>query len=321
MADITPQQLAEAGVEPASLKSYEWKFINGRLLRRSRTIPHERAVSARMDSVARDMSVARDILPRLANEPGTPPRRRFAMYAEAEPRVVWTGSPSPAQESFVGPSQQPRDPMSPRGAATRASDTAINWSNGQLHLISSASVPPSPKRQLDAEDARNPVGARNPMVSEAVGREQKTFSRPSNRSEAIQLAENLDRKLQDAQRDFLATQRSWQITFCEVVRQVYVHCTERGELLDRVRRWYELEFKRLNATLEKARERERKLQEMVRASDGVTMAELDSSIAVSSQVIRMRTCQVVLQSTCSNQRMTISELRPRVSSRFSPSAP
>ena len=67
--------------------------------------------------------------------------------------------------------------------------------------------------------------------------------------------------------------------------QVYVHCAERGELLDRVRRWYELEIKRLNLVIRKARERERKLQETARAeADNFTMAELDASIAVNSQV-------------------------------------
>jgi hypothetical protein len=64
-----------------------------------------------------------------------------------------------------------------------------------------------------------------------------------------------------------------------------VHCAERGELLDRVRRWYELELNRLNEMLERSRERIRKLQEMARKGDPLTMAELDSNIAKSSQVL------------------------------------
>ena len=63
-----------------------------------------------------------------------------------------------------------------------------------------------------------------------------------------------------------------------------MHCAERGELLDRVRRWYELELNRLNEMLERSRERIRKLQEMARKGDPLTMAELDSNIAKSSQV-------------------------------------
>ena len=57
----------------------------------------------------------------------------------------------------------------------------------------------------------------------------------------------------------------WQITFCEVVRQVYVHCAERGMLLDRVRRWYDLELKRLNDNALEASERERRMRDTIRA--------------------------------------------------------
>jgi hypothetical protein len=72
---------------------------------------------------------------------------------------------------------------------------------------------------------------------------------------------------------------------CPFPPQVFVHCAERGELLDRVRRWYELELNRLNEMLERSRERIRKLQEMARKGDPLTMAELDSNIAKSSQVL------------------------------------
>ena len=74
----------------------------------------------------------------------------------------------------------------------------------------------------------------------------------------MQLTNNLDRQLGLHTKDFRATQRDWQITFCEIVRQVYVHCSERGMLLDRVRRWYDLELKRLHDNVRDVNERERR---------------------------------------------------------------
>jgi hypothetical protein len=67
--------------------------------------------------------------------------------------------------------------------------------------------------------------------------------------------------------------------------QVHVHCAERGELLDRVRRWYELEIERLNAHVRLSRDRERKVKETAQAGDAFTVAELQSTIAKSSQVM------------------------------------
>ena len=66
---------------------------------------------------------------------------------------------------------------------------------------------------------------------------------------------------------------------------MYVHCAERGELLDRVRRHYELEIQRLNCMIRNARERERKLHDDLRDTDHLAGAEVSaSSVAVNAQV-------------------------------------
>ena len=210
MADEpSAERSAERSAEHTTLKSYEWKFVNGRLLRCSRTLPHERAVSARYDAEGRG------ILPRLNNEPRGGPRRRMALYKEAERVVRACANPTEVMHD-VAVSQQKHDPcqLAHRSPQTEA---AINWDSGQLHFLTLPSMPPSPKKISDHHDARGS------WVSDDVdvgSREQRAFARPSNRSEAIQLAENLERKLQDSESDLHATQRSWQITFCEIVRQV-----------------------------------------------------------------------------------------------------
>ena len=66
-----------------------------------------------------------------------------------------------------------------------------------------------------------------------------------------------------------------------------MHCSERGELLDRVRRWYELEIKRVNNLLEHSKERERRLKGMVRTHKSITVAELDASFAMKSQRLEL----------------------------------
>ncbi len=66
---------------------------------------------------------------------------------------------------------------------------------------------------------------------------------------------------------------------------MYVHCAERGELLDRVRLWFERELKRLGALERKSRERIRGLREALRSKDGrgLSAEEIDNSVALTSQ--------------------------------------
>lgn len=285
------------GAVQQRLDSSEWKVVNGRLMRRAKSQPHERSVSARQDAAGHG------ILPRLSsNETKSPAARRKLLVQDEQspPRVVWMS------DYKNGKGSSPELSRSASCGGSPGSRQVNDWCAGQLHLqqlLNVGAVSPSP-RETDSTTLDEEVAIRN-------------FSRPSNRSEAVQLAQNLERRLQASRADFRATERSWQVTFCEVVRQVsvhsdrhlwycvtfmasqgmsrltshshvqvYVHCAERGELLDRVRRWYELELKRLNLVIRKARERERKLQETARAEvdNNFTMAELDASIAVNSQV-------------------------------------
>ena len=118
---------------------------------------------------------------------------------------------------------------------------------------------------------------------------------PSNRSEAIQLAETLDRQLRGNENDFRATERHWRAAFTELVRQVYIHCAERGLLLDRVRQWYELELQRVGAFARHAEKKERKIRETMRGSDGISIAELDASDAVGLSSQRIELVHIMLK--------------------------
>ena len=61
-------------------------------------------------------------------------------------------------------------------------------------------------------------------------------TRPSNRSEVQHLARCLEGMLAEAGSSTLGALRAWDLVCGELVRQVFVHCAERGELLGRVRR-------------------------------------------------------------------------------------
>ena len=64
------------------------------------------------------------------------------------------------------------------------------------------------------------------------------YTRPSTRGDAVGLGERLQRSLEKAKgegRRHEMQDREWHNVFLELVRQVYVHCNERGQLLDTVR--------------------------------------------------------------------------------------
>jgi hypothetical protein len=63
-------------------------------------------------------------------------------------------------------------------------------------------------------------------------------TRPSSRSEVRLLAQALDRMLDEAGARTADALLAWDLTLAELVRQTFVHCAERGELLGRVRRAY-----------------------------------------------------------------------------------
>lgn len=63
-------------------------------------------------------------------------------------------------------------------------------------------------------------------------------TRPSNRSEVQHLGRALEQMLLRAGANSAEALRAWDVVFAELVRQVFVGCGERGELLGRVRRAY-----------------------------------------------------------------------------------
>ena len=60
-------------------------------------------------------------------------------------------------------------------------------------------------------------------------------SKPPSRSEALQLGRVLDEGLAGAGGDVREEMSVWDRVLSELIRQVYVHCAERGDLLERVR--------------------------------------------------------------------------------------
>ena len=69
-----------------------------------------------------------------------------------------------------------------------------------------------------------------------------SYARPSTRLEAVSLSEKLRTMLgEGGSRD--KNDSAWHGVFLELVRQVYVHCNERGQLLDAVRVYLEGELK------------------------------------------------------------------------------
>lgn len=63
-------------------------------------------------------------------------------------------------------------------------------------------------------------------------------TRPSNRSEVHHLARTLEAMLEKAGPRTAEALGAWDLTLSELVRQVFVSCADRGELLGRVRRAY-----------------------------------------------------------------------------------
>ena len=92
---------------------------------------------------------------------------------------------------------------------------------------------PSPERRPRDESA-----------DDAAGRARYRYrvfpaTRPSSRSEVLQLGRALDRMLEAAGESTAEALNAWDLTFSELVRQAFVACADRGELLGRVRRAYD----------------------------------------------------------------------------------
>ena len=228
------------------------KVVDGKIIRQRAPRPHERSISAKHDCTGHG------ILPSL------PPERR---QGDARP---WMSVPA----------ARPPPPEDASPPAARAEQPSALPS----------SLPPSPRKVLLVHrPAYTHLGTPNdePELFEA-GPERvvyRAYSRPSNRTEAIQLAAEVEARLVAAGTDARSASQCWQGALRELVRQVYVHCAERGELLDRVRAWYEGELGRLRAVERKGREKEKKLREALRQAGprGGADGEDDSMYAAATQ--------------------------------------
>jgi hypothetical protein len=226
-----------------------------------------------------------------------PPSTHILAAAAAQVSIALEdgGSSSPVSvspSSSLTPS--PRPSLNPsfkrRSLGPCGNDQEPGGSNFVLSALQSASGVHS------TGDASRSAGV---DVLSKDARHERAVARPSNRSEAVQLAESLERKLKEYEHDHRATERTWQLAFAEVVRQVYVHCAERGVLLDRVRRWYDLELSRVRALARHSSDKERKLRETIRAGGGYSLDELDSSssMQLSSQVRSRRLVRILASLT------------------------
>lgn len=65
------------------------------------------------------------------------------------------------------------------------------------------------------------------------------YALPPSRADATSLLQELRATLESSAGDRVQTEEAWQKAFVEIVRQVYVHCTERGELLEAIRVWFD----------------------------------------------------------------------------------
>ena len=119
------------------------------------------------------------------------------------------------------------------------------------------------------------AGAKHPRVLGA---------RPSNRSEAALLAAELSQKLEAApKRNFRSEKVVYDAVFAAVCEQVSVHCSERGEVLERLRQFYTRSSDTTARVAESA----------VRAEIGSRVAELELQVAdLEKEVAHLRTRQM-----------------------------
>ena len=109
-------------------------------------------------------------------------------------------------------------------------------------------------------------------------------AKPATRASVMHLEATLRGHLEAAQDSLVAQVRAWDATFTELVRQVRLHCTERGDLLDEVRARYDDWITRLICTVselhgardrkaevdrEAATQQEDRLQELLLANQGL----------------------------------------------------
>ena len=186
----------------------EWKVINGRLIHKALSLPHERSVSSRFDAEAHGIlpAEAHGILPRFANDPRSPVVRRKLEVLEQQQRQE--------QQAWLHHRRRPSHHVADHVSSFESKSanasflsrtdhpSAIVWSDDRIDLLLARSAPVSQTPSLGRLDL-----APRPTAPPGWDSEHRALARPSNRSEAVQLAENLERELKQHNMDFRSTQR------------------------------------------------------------------------------------------------------------------
>ena len=142
------------------------------------------------------------------------------------PAGLEDGPPAPAMPPTTAVWPTPPPPSSVPGiaalSARRPWETARAASSGHAERA----------ERLPWESPRSARARRPPTPSTTVP--PRSYARPASREDAVGLGTKLQTALGQGLRHD-AQDREWHDVFLELVRQVYVHCNERGQLLDTVR--------------------------------------------------------------------------------------
>lgn len=206
-----------------------------------------------------------------ADDNAPPPAASMVRLADGQlvPRPPPSVLPRTSQPSGLvlseRPWEHPVDPLtlSPRSKAGIGGGGS--GAGGGLMNRSGAAADRLPPWDIGTRPASPASRPASPRTSSASPRRQarekppRSYAQPSTRAEVERLGAALNRKLDaiNAQASSARTSSSsggsgghherkdeeWHATFVELVRQVYVHCAERGQLLDSVRVHYESKLK------------------------------------------------------------------------------
>lgn len=189
--------------------------------------PYRRELSALADSASH---AAEPSKPKSARDSRPSPRVSFATPAPGAGSQSARGA-AEAMEGVAPDGLAARTGLNLPGLHTgdgRTSYTSTTY-DGRTVVLMETSLPP-PQLAAPASTGGGGRGPRHPFKGERA--------RPSNRSEAALLSAQLDMALADPSITFRAEQQVHDHVFEQVVKQVAVHCGERGELLHKLRRYY-----------------------------------------------------------------------------------
>lgn len=163
-----------------------------------------------------------------------------------------SAAPAPLTDGTLVPPPPSSLPRVPPLSARHPWETA-RAGDGMRSPQSSERLPWESPRSARAGLARRPSSPRASVPPRA-------YARPATRGDAVGLGEKLRASLDTGMRHD-AQDSEWHNVFLELVRQVYVHCNERGALLDTVRVHLESQ---LSAARTRLAEQQRELAQLRR---------------------------------------------------------